>query len=83
MLKPELVQRMVEHNPHLYPRDNENLIDAILDEISDALLRGERVELHRFGAFSAKQRQARSAGETQAAPRPELHRRRGGASSTS
>ena len=56
MLKPELVQRMVEHNPHLYPRDNENLIDAILDEISDALLRGERVELHRFGAFSAKQR---------------------------
>jgi integration host factor subunit beta len=61
MIKSELVQRMAAYNPHLYQRDIENIIDAILGEIADALSRGERVELRGFGAFSAKQRQARTA----------------------
>jgi integration host factor subunit beta len=60
MIKSELVQRMAAHNPHLYQRDIENIVDAILREIADALSRGERVELRGFGAFSAKQRQART-----------------------
>jgi integration host factor subunit beta len=50
---------MAAFNPHLYQRDIENIIDAILREIGDALARGERVELRGFGAFSAKQRRAR------------------------
>jgi integration host factor subunit beta len=41
-------------------RDIENIIDAILGEIVDALARGERVELRGFGAFSTKQRHART-----------------------
>jgi integration host factor subunit beta len=61
MIKSELVQRMAAHNPHLYQGDIENIIDAILGEIADALSRGERVELRGFGAFSARQRQARTA----------------------
>jgi integration host factor subunit beta len=56
VIKSELVQRMAARNPHLYQRD----IDAILGEIADALARGERVELRGFGAFSTKQRQART-----------------------
>ena len=60
MIKSELVQRMAARNPHLYQRDIENIIDAILGEIGDALARGERVELRGFGAFSTKQRQART-----------------------
>ena len=60
MIKSELVQRMAARNPHLYQRDIENIIDAILGEIADALARGERVELRGFGAFSTKQRQART-----------------------
>ena len=60
MIKSELVQRMAARNPHLYQRDIENIIDAILGEIAEALARGERVELRGFGAFSTKQRQART-----------------------
>ena len=61
MIKSELVQRMAAHNSHLYQRDIENIIDAILDGVADALARGVRVELRGFGAFSTKQRQARAA----------------------
>jgi integration host factor subunit beta len=60
MIKSELVQRMAAGNPHLYQRDIENIIDAILGEIADTVARGERVELRGFGAFSTKQRRART-----------------------
>jgi len=59
MIKSELVQRIAEHNPHLYQRDVENIVNAILDEIVAALARGDRVELRGFGAFSVKRRQSR------------------------
>lgn len=59
MIKSELVQRIAERNPHLYQRDIEILVGAILDEIIDALARGDRVELRGFGAFSTRARQAR------------------------
>src|SRR3981189_2087312 len=58
MIKSELVQRIAEHNPHLYQRDVENIVNAILDEIVAALARGDRVELRGFGAFSVKHRPA-------------------------
>ena len=56
MIKSELVQRIADRNPHLYLRDVENIVNAILDEVTDALSRGDRVELRGFGAFSAKAR---------------------------
>jgi|TARA_R110002020_G_scaffold76744_3_gene194282 integration host factor subunit beta len=59
MIKSELVQRIAEQNPHLYQRDVENIVNAILDEISDAMTRGDRVELRGFGAFSVKSRPPR------------------------
>ena len=59
MIKSELVQRIAENNPHLYQRDVENIVNAILDEIVAALARGDRVELRGFGAFSVKRRDAR------------------------
>lgn len=60
MIKSELVQRLAEQNPHLYQRDVENIVNAILDEVSGALMRGDRVELRGFGAFSVKNRPART-----------------------
>ena len=60
MIKSELVQRIAEHSPHLYQRDVENIVNAILDEIIAALARGDRVELRGFGAFSVKNRPARA-----------------------
>lgn len=59
MIKSELIQKITERNPHLYQRDIENVVGAILDTVSDALARGDRVELRGFGAFSVKQRPAR------------------------
>ena len=54
MIKSELVQRISLQNPHLYQRDVENIINAILHEITAAMARGDRVELRGFGAFSVK-----------------------------
>jgi integration host factor subunit beta len=60
MIKSELVQEIAEKNPHLYQRDVENIVNAIFDEITQALARGDRVELRGFGAFSVKNRPARA-----------------------
>ena len=59
MLKSELIKRIASQNPHLYERDIEKVVSAILDEMVKALRRGDRVELRGFGAFSAKLREAR------------------------
>jgi integration host factor subunit beta len=56
MLKSELIQRISSQNPHLYQRDMEKIVSTVLDEIVEALRRGDRVELRGFGAFSAKLR---------------------------
>ena len=58
MVKSELVQRLVARNPHLYQRDVEKIVDAILGEITDALARFDRVELRGFGVFSTEQSRA-------------------------
>jgi integration host factor subunit beta len=60
MIKSELVQRISTQNPHLYQRDVENIVNAILGEIVAAMARGDRVELRGFGAFSVKHRPART-----------------------
>ena len=59
MIKSELVKRISSQNPHLYERDIEKIVNTILDEMIEALRRGDRVELRGFGAFSAKLRGAR------------------------
>ncbi len=59
MIKSELITRLALANPHLYQRDIERIVNTVFDEISDALQRGDRVELRGFGAFSVKSRPAR------------------------
>jgi integration host factor subunit beta len=56
MLKSELIRRISSQNPHLYERDIEKVVNAILDEMVEALRRGDRVELRGFGAFSVRTR---------------------------
>ena len=60
MIKSGLIERITAQNPHLYERDVEKIVDALLDEIVQALRRGDRVELRGFGVFSAKLRGART-----------------------
>lgn len=59
MTKSELIAKMAERNPHLYLRDVERIVDTVFDEITQALVDGDRVELRGFGAFSVKDRDAR------------------------
>jgi integration host factor subunit beta len=56
MIKSELTKRISSQNPHLFERDIEKIVSAILDEMVEALRRGDRVELRGFGAFSVKLR---------------------------
>ena len=41
MIKSELVQIIAGRNPHLYVKDVEKVVDAILDEITGALSNGD------------------------------------------
>ena len=59
MIKSELITVLAEKNPHLYQRDVERIVATIFDEITQALCRGDRVELRGFGAFSVKRRAPR------------------------
>jgi len=59
MIKSELVAKISERNSHLYQRDVEHVVNAVLEEVVSALARGDRVELRGFGAFSVKNRPAR------------------------
>ena len=54
MNRAELIQRLWEANEHLTHRDAEVIVSAIFDEIASALVRGQRVELRRLGAFSIR-----------------------------
>jgi len=60
VIKSELVQIIASRNPHLYQRDVETIVNAIFDEITQALCDGNRVELRGFGAFSIKNRPPRA-----------------------
>jgi integration host factor subunit beta len=59
MIKSELVHRVAAKHIRLYQRDVEKIVNAILDEITSAMARGDRVELRGFGTFASKIRSAR------------------------
>jgi integration host factor subunit beta len=60
MIKSELVKRLMARCPHLYERDIEKIVNVILEQIIEALARGDRVELRGFGVLFVKQREARN-----------------------
>ena len=60
MIKSELIQKIADENPHLYHRDVERIVTTIFEEIIQAMSEGNRVELRGFGAFSVKERDART-----------------------
>lgn len=59
MTKSELINKLAQKNPQLYLRDVEAIVETILSEMSEALIRGDRIELRGFGAFSVKERESR------------------------
>lgn len=59
MIKSELVQKLADEHPNLFHLDIEKIVSIVFDEIATALVKGDRVELRGFGAFSVKHRPAR------------------------
>ena len=60
MIRSELVQKLCSDFPDLSQREVENVVSAIFDSITEQLASGGRVELRGFGAFSTRQRDART-----------------------
>ncbi|MGO9484492.1 MAG: integration host factor subunit beta [Rhodomicrobium sp.] len=60
MIKSELIEKLAGGSPHLMQRDVVKVVNVIFEEITNALTRGDRVELRGFGAFSVKHRPART-----------------------
>ncbi len=60
MIKSELIEEIAKKNPNLYQRDVEQIVNTVLDVITGALVKGQRVELRGFGTFSVKDRPART-----------------------
>ena len=60
MKKSELLAFMKEQNPNFSDEQLGDSIQAIFDIISEALTEGKRVEIRGFGAFSVKEKAART-----------------------
>ncbi|MBI2707036.1 MAG: integration host factor subunit beta [Proteobacteria bacterium] len=59
MTKSELVHKLSQQFPDMSLRKVEKAVDMIFGEISNALAKGNRVELRGFGAFSVRYRERR------------------------
>ena len=60
MIKSELIEKLASENTHLTHAEVERVVNVVLGRMVDALGDGGRVELRGFGAFSVKQRAART-----------------------
>ena len=58
MNKTELIAAVAE-NAGLTKKDSERVVNAAIDAITAALVKGEKVQLSGFGTFEAKEREAR------------------------
>ena len=61
MKKSDLISIIAKQNPYFYLSDIDRVVTTILNEITNSLSRGDRVELRGFGVFSTRTRKARSA----------------------
>ena len=59
MIKSELIQALKDKLPELQGKDVELAVNSILQQIEDALVQGERIEVRGFGSFSCRHRPAR------------------------
>lgn len=60
MTKSELIHKLSQQFSDMTLRDVEKAVDVIFADISNALAKGNRVELRGFGAFSVRYRDRRA-----------------------
>jgi len=59
--KSDLILKILESDSNLFKKDASKIVNVFFDTISEAISRGERVELRGFGVFDVKVREARIA----------------------
>ena len=59
MTKRDLIDEVLKQFPRFSRRDAEVMVNAVFDSMTDALTRGQRIEIRGFGSFVVKRRQAR------------------------
>lgn len=59
MTRSDLVEALASKFGHLTQRDAEFAVKTILDAMSEALVRGHRIEIRGFGSFSINRRPPR------------------------
>jgi integration host factor subunit beta len=59
MTKSELIARLAARYPQLVAKDAEYAVKMVLDEMTDALVHGQRIEIRGFGSFGLNHRPAR------------------------
>jgi len=59
MTKSGLIEKVAEGTPHISKKDTEVVVNTIFDAMTDALKKGERIEIRGFGSFQVKIREAR------------------------
>ena len=59
IVKSKLLKQLSDNYPNFLKKDLKKFTSIILDEIKQALKRGDRVELRGFGMFSANTQKAR------------------------
>ena len=59
MTKRDLIDEVVKLFPRFSRRDAEVMVNEVFDTMTQALVRGERIEIRGFGSFVVKNRQAR------------------------
>ncbi|MDY7231641.1 integration host factor subunit beta [Hyalangium rubrum] len=59
MTKSQLIECIAKKAPHVPPRRIEQIVNAIFEQMTEALKAGERIELRGFGCFTVKSRRAR------------------------
>ena len=60
MTKSELIARLAERFPQLVAKDADLSVKMILDAMSEALAKGDRIEIRGFGSFSLNYRPPRT-----------------------
>jgi integration host factor subunit beta len=57
--KRDLIEEVAEQYPRFSRREAEVMVNAVFDSMTDALVKGERIEIRGFGSFIIKYRPAR------------------------
>jgi integration host factor subunit beta len=60
MMKSELIERIARKQSHLAYKDVELAVKSLLEQMSNSLSSGERIEIRGFGSFSLHYRPPRS-----------------------